>query len=362
VGRSATLFPAATGNTSYTPSTSGFYGVVVVNDNGAAGSYALGVGECRSPDPLSSGVSVSTAGFAERSYSIAQNATFFTVVGVRGASNWQVQAYSGSGGGSYPNCLSGLNAGSTQAAPAVDFVVGNWSGLLLDTFYARAYMDQDQGSGSALVEWEGGPDYVAVGGDPIDRSVDAGYVVEVRDVFLNAGQNYSILFNTTGANLQMFLFNPATIWSGRSAAVFQHAGSPTYFNYPATQSGFYGLVITNEDGGTGSYHLRINQGTVGVDDAAAPVTQFQGVAPNPTRGPARIHFALHEPAAVSFQVIDVAGRVVSETQDRSWSPGRWSVTWDGRGRSGEKLAAGIYFVRMRLAGQPIGLTKFALLD
>jgi hypothetical protein len=360
-GRTARQFEVTT-STSYTPTTSGFYGVVVVNDNGATGSYSLGVGECRSPDPLSSGVSVSTAGFAERSYSIAQNATFFTVVGVRGTSNWQVEAYSGSSGGSYPNCLSGLNAGSTQTAPAVDFVVGNWNGLLLDTFYARAFLDQDQGSGSALVEWEGGADYVVIGGAPIDRSVDASYVVEVRDVFLNAGQNYSIQFNTTGANLQMFLFDPGTSWSGRSAAVFQHAGSPTYFNYPATQTGFYGLVITNEDGGTGSYHLRINQGTVGVDDAAAPVTQLQGVAPNPTRGPARIHFALHEPAAVTFQVIDVAGRVVSETQDRSWSPGRWSVTWDGRGRSGEKLAAGIYFVRMRVAGQPIGLMKFALLD
>jgi hypothetical protein len=78
--------------------------------------------------------------------------------------------------------------------------------------------------------------------------------------------------------------------------------------------------------------------------------------------PPGVVVALHEPAAVTFQVIDVAGRVVSETQDRSWSPGRWSVTWDGRGRSGEKLAAGIYFVRMRVAGQPVGLMKFALLD
>ena len=86
--------------------------------------------------------------------------------------------------------------------------------LLLDTFYARAFLDQDQGSGSALVEWEGGADYVVIGGAPIDRSVDASYVVEVRDVFLNAGQNYSIQFNTTGANLQMFLFDPGTSWSG----------------------------------------------------------------------------------------------------------------------------------------------------
>jgi hypothetical protein len=360
--RSATLFPAATGNVSYTPTTSGFYGVVVVNDNGVAGSYSLGVGECRAPDPLNSGVSVSTAGLAERTYSIEQNATFFTVVGVRGASNWNVEAYAGNGTGTYPSCLSSLNAGSTLAAPNVDFVVGNWNGVILDTFYARAFLNQDQGSGSALVEWEGGADYVAVGGDPIDRNVDASYVVECRDVFLNSGQNYSILFNTTGANLQMFLFDPGTNWAGRSAAVFQHAGSPTYFNYAASATGFYGLVITNEDGGTGNYHLRINQGTVDVPDGAAPVTQLQGMAPNPARGPARIHFALHEPAAVSFQVIDVAGRVVSETTDRSWSPGRWSVTWDGKGRSGEKLAAGVYFVRMRVAGQSIGLMKFALLD
>ena len=360
-GRSTRLFEV-TANASYTPTTSGFYGVVVVNDDGLNGSYSLGVGECRAPDVLTSGVSVSTSGLAERSYVFDQNATFFTALGARGASNWNLEAYSGSSGGAYPACLSSQVASSSQAAPAVDFVVGDFTAQLIGTFYARVHLDQDQCSGSARVEWDSGADFIEVNGAAIDRNTDANDVLEVWDVFLNSGQTYNILFNTTGANLQLFLFGSGGSWMGRSAAVLQRAGGATFQPYVATQTGWHGAVVVNEDGGTGTYHLRVNQGVVGVEDGTAPLTALQGISPNPARGPARIRFALHEAAQVSFQVLDVAGRVVWETLGKDWSPGRWDVSWDRRGRSGGRLSAGVYFLRMQVAGRAVALRKFALLD
>ena len=120
--------------------------------------------------------------------------------------------------------------------------------------------------------------------------------------------------------------------------------------------------MTNEDGGTGTYHLRFNQGTVDVDGQAPVATALRGIAPNPARGPTRFDFALREPSRVSFQVLDVAGRVVSETPELSWSSGRWSTSWDGRARTGGRLAAGVYFVRMQVGGRPMALRKLALLD
>src|SRR6185369_15519699 len=192
-GRASRLFEV-TANTTYTPTTSGFYGVVVVNDNGVSGSYSVGVGECRTPDLLTSGVSVSTSGLAERSYQCDQSATFFTAIGARGTSNWNVETFSGNGAGVYPSCLSSQLAASSLAAPAVDLVVGDYTAQLVGPFYARVHLDQDQGSGSARVEWDSGADFITVGGSAIDRATDANDVLEVWDVFFNSGQTYNILF------------------------------------------------------------------------------------------------------------------------------------------------------------------------
>lgn len=359
--RSAREFEV-TGSTSYSPTTSGFYGVVVVNDNGSTGTYQVGVGECRTPDVLTSGVSVSTSGLAERTYQCDQNATFFTAFGARGASNWNVETYSGADGGTYPSCLSSQLAASTVAAPAVDFVVGDFTNQLLSTFYARAHFDQDIGSGSAQVEWDAGADFIAVNGSPIDRATDANDVLEVWDVFLTSGQTYNILFNTTGASLRLFLFGPGGSWTSRNNAIMQRFGAPAHQAYVANATGWHGVVVVNEDGGIGTYHLRINQGTVDVDVQAPVATALRGIAPNPARGPTRFDFALHEASKVSFKVLDIAGRVVSETPEQAWASGRWSLRWDGSARTGGRLAPGVYFVRMEVDGRPMALRKLALLN
>jgi len=171
------------------------------------------------------------------------------------------------------------------------------------------------------------------------------------------------IWRQSRSNLRLFLFKPGQTWVGRSTALLNRTGAATHQPYVAANTGWHGVVVVNEDGGTGSYHLRINQGVVGVNDPQAPVANaLQGIAPNPARGPARFDFALREASRVSFQVLDVAGRVVSETPERSWQSGRWSLSWDGRARNGSRLAPGVYFVRMQVAGQPLALKKLALLN
>ena len=362
VGRSAKLLEA-TGDVNYTPTSSGYFAIVVVNDNGAAGSYTLGVGECRAPDELLSGVSVSTSGAAERDYWFDQNATFFMAVGARGASNWDIEAFSAEGGSTYPNCLTGQLASSSLAAPTVDMVVANFNAQLIGNFFARVHLNQYQGSGSARVEWDSGSDFLVINGAPVDRTTDANDVLEVFDAHFTSGTTYQVLFNTTGADLRLLVFGPATTWAGRSAAVLSRSGSPNYQSYVPNATGWHGLVVVNENGAAGGYQLRINQGVVGVGDVVeGPPTALEGMHPNPARGPAGIHFALHHEARVSFQVLDVQGRVVSETQERDWGPGRWTAAWDGKSRGGGRLSAGVYFLRMRVQGQPVALKKFALLD
>lgn len=359
--RDSALFDV-TSSTDITPEQTGYYGVAVVNDDGASGSYALGVGTCTPPVVLTSGVSVSTAGFAERTYQIEQHHVFWSVVGARGTSDWNVEAYASAGGTSYPTCLSDPLVGSSLAPPTVDFVAGDFNRTLVGTFYARVFLDQDQGSGSARVEWDDGVDGIFVDGDPSSGTMNSSDVLDAWDVYLTAGLTYYIRFNTTGADLRMLLMPPVALWEGRSAALFERTGDSTYVPYVATQTGWHGVVVVNENGGTGSYDIQFIQSLVGVAHEPPLVTGLQGVFPNPIMGSARIGFTLRESASMTLDVLDPSGRLVARKGPSTWEPGRWSIPWSGLDRGHRKLAPGIYFLRMSVSGHMAGVRKFIVLD
>src|SRR5262249_5441687 len=151
-------------------------------------------------------------------------------------------------------------------------------------------------------------------------------------------------------------------WGSRSDAILQVPAGTTAVPYTATTTGFHGVVVVNEDGTAGTYNLRVYSqgGAVAVDDAIASRNLFDGLEPNPTHGPAAIRFGLAQAARVGFEVLDAAGRRVASVPERAWSAGHWSAAWDGRGHDGGRLSPGIYFVRMRVDGQPMGLRKVAL--
>jgi len=71
-----------------------------------------------------------------------------------------------------------------------------------------------------------------------------------------------------------------------------------------------------------------------------------GVYPNPFMGESRIAFSLQTQSHTTLQVFDVSGRVVRTLIDRSYAAGPHSVTWQGNDAAGERVAPGIYFLRM----------------
>ncbi len=70
-------------------------------------------------------------------------------------------------------------------------------------------------------------------------------------------------------------------------------------------------------------------------------------SPNPFHPSTRITFTLGSAGYVSVGIFDVAGRLVRTLVDRSLPPGRHDITWDGRDDSGERVSAGVYFVKMK---------------
>jgi subtilisin family serine protease len=92
----------------------------------------------------------------------------------------------------------------------------------------------------------------------------------------------------------------------------------------------------------------------------APVgfPQITLIGPNPLRSdgvPSRVRFALHKDAYEAergdVRVIDPHGRVVRSLWSGRLECGQWvTVTWDGRGAGGGRVAAGVYFIALDVAG------------
>jgi hypothetical protein len=75
------------------------------------------------------------------------------------------------------------------------------------------------------------------------------------------------------------------------------------------------------------------------------------VYPNPSSGQATLTYAVPERAEVHLVVYDVLGRRVRTLVDRVHQPGRHQRTWDGRNNGGERVASGVYLVRLTAEGQ-----------
>jgi hypothetical protein len=306
---------------------------------------------------------------------------YWTGVGVRSAagSDWDMEMYPPGSFGLSPSpiCFAAPLAGSF-ASSGVDFVIADYnSGHTYPVFPGSGGygvgVSRYGGTGSATVEWDDGPDIIAkdcgTAGNCGAKNAGASWtgVLDVWDVLLVGGRTYRFDFTKTGsADIKLLLFSSAgtsgTFVVSRSARVFESTGGSTYFTSPA--NAYYGVALVNDNGLSGTYLVRVVTAgaPVGVGDGVpAAATGLRGVVPNPSAGQVQIRFAVREPGAVAFDVVDMAGRVVARIPGRRWEAGTWSVAWDGRTSRGTQAAPGIYFVQMRMDGRRVGLGRLALI-
>lgn len=74
-------------------------------------------------------------------------------------------------------------------------------------------------------------------------------------------------------------------------------------------------------------------------------------SPNPFRFDTRVGFSLPEGRRVHVQVFDISGRLVRVLLHGDVPGGPQSLPWDGRGRGGEAVGPGVYFVRLEACGE-----------
>jgi len=91
---------------------------------------------------------------------------------------------------------------------------------------------------------------------------------------------------------------------------------------------------------------------VGTADVCAPVDAWflDPVCPNPATGTAVLSFSLAVPSAVSLDVYDLGGRIVTTLLNEIMQPGKHSLVWALTDSRGAAVPAGIYHVRLSTPG------------
>ncbi len=77
------------------------------------------------------------------------------------------------------------------------------------------------------------------------------------------------------------------------------------------------------------------------------VTRLREAYPNPFNPRTTINFDVARTGRVTVAVFDVAGRLVRRLRQGTMPAGSHQVTWQGDGRDGRQVAAGIYFVQLK---------------
>jgi hypothetical protein len=183
-------------------------------------------------------------------------------IGARSSSPWRVRVYAH--GAADGVCVTDLLADSATSDP-VDFVVGDFHGNDLRTYYAK--VDNVDALTPVTTEWDGGTRTLepssggspGLRGAPAVRSGVQDWILDVYDVQLDADTDYGFNLESNGA-VRMLLFQSAgeTTWAGRQDAIWEAQGSRTY---TAVAAGIYGLVLVNESPGPASYSVLVRKST-----------------------------------------------------------------------------------------------------
>jgi len=69
--------------------------------------------------------------------------------------------------------------------------------------------------------------------------------------------------------------------------------------------------------------------------------------PNPFNAEVNLPFAIDEsPSIVNWNIYNLRGQVVRHATPRTYQPGEYAITWNGRGDLGQELSSGIYLFAM----------------
>ena len=121
---------------------------------------------------------------------------------------------------------------------------------------------------------------------------------------------------------------------------------------PLPTPSIYKLVAVDVHGNTSPPAVLVPAGVLDTGPPDELRTRLGGLSPNPLRSSARgrIDFRLAAPGHVRLEAFDLLGRRVGVIVEGHLGAGSHRAEWNGRDSGGERLAPGVYLLRLEAAG------------
>ena len=179
-----------------------------------------------------------------------------------------------------------------------------------------------------------------------------------------SAQDVSVVLTSAGSELTVLDGTAAIpdIPAGGSRASSDTLTFVVNETVPDTVATLWAQVTAN--GGTytgaGRIDIHIDLTATGVDDAVPAVFSLRAGYPNPFAASTRMQLSLPTRERVTARVYDPSGRLVKTLVDAPLDAGEHFLPWDGTDGSGNRVASGVYFVRLT-AGKNRASRKVVLL-
>jgi len=121
------------------------------------------------------------------------------------------------------------------------------------------------------------------------------------------------------------------------------------------------ILDTGEVEGGLNFAVAVGGASSGGDGPPIRRTVLGRFAPNPMHDRSALSFDLPVPGRVDVKLYDIAGRIVADLSPGTLPAGPQSLAWDRRDSHGERVAAGLYFVRIR-SGRLAGTARVLVLN
>jgi hypothetical protein len=258
-------------------------------------------------------------------------------------------------------------AWSSAVAGAVDFTMVNFN-VALYANHDYGILNYNDGGGDVVIEransvthgtYAGGEYWIGPNTIAPDGILDV-WEIGVDTPAVGVPVWVSLDNLAGGANLGIAVFDAAGDYYSRfdnigDADVAGNGGDEHLAPITFPIAGWYSIVVYKNGSAdlpkTATYRIALSTvDMVGAPSIEAPPARLALAPPrpNPFRNETRFRFDVPVDAShVAVNVFDLSGRRISTLVDGALPAGRHTAIWNGRDGSGNRVASGVYFVRMQ---------------
>jgi hypothetical protein len=136
-----------------------------------------------------------------------------------------------------------------------------------------------------------------------------------------------------------------------------------YIGIDARAGNIYAIWMSLDQGELGVWMAKLSFPSGAPHDfrPRAETTLLMNTATAPTSSRTKISFTTYQDAEVRLAIFDLRGSLIKSLVSERRTAGQYTEMWDGRSRSGTRVASGMYVVRLE-AGQDVVTRKVTLVN